>query len=607
MTRKGRYPHKLKSFKTVTRPSLVIFLDTETYATEDKQGVETHHLKLGYAMFCRTRRGERLKVQSDHVIEDAQKFWEWVDNRIPTKSTCYLTAHNLNYDLPILNAFIILPKLGWELVGYYTKSQTNIFRWEQDSRKLVMLDNGNFFQGKLEYWGNLLNFPKLDIDFEDTSDEYLLEYCKRDVEIIRQLWLTWLQFLDDNNCGSFKATVASTALNTFRYRFMPRHIFIHCDELALQLEREAYHGGRVECLFVGEATDSTYYYIDVNSMYAFVMSEYEYPYGFYGSSIRPSLEDLERYLPKYSIVANVDLETDDNPFPFSVNKRIVYPVGAFNATLTTPELKYALERNWIVAVWAMAWYPKVNLFSEYVNSFYELRQHYKARDNSGMEKICKLLTNSLYGKFGQMQYHQELVGNCDPNLIQTIPVMDMDTGKVYNHVYIGGSILKTWREGESIDSFPAIAAHVTAYARMHLFSLLRQVPQGHAYYMDTDSLIVDEIGLKALEGTLSETRLGALKIESSSDTLTINSPKDYQMGERVRIKGIKGNAVQLSTNVYRQTNWDRIPGMIRKGDLTTYTTTEVEKTLYREIKSGEVLANGWIAPFVLDYPSELPR
>ena len=56
----------------------------------------------------------------------------------------------------------------------------------------------------------------------------------------------------------------------------------------------------------------------------------------------------------------------------------------------------------------------------------------------------------------------------------------------------------------------------------------------------------------------------------------------------------------MARNVYKQTNWDRIPGMIRKGDLTTYTTTEIEKTLYREIKSGDVLASGWINPFVLD-------
>lgn len=607
MSEKGRYPHTLKPFNKVVRPSLAIFLDTETNVVNHEDGTETHYLKLGYAMFCRTRRGERLKLQSEHIIEDSREFWKWVDSKIPSKSVCYLTAHNLNYDLPILNTFIILPSLGWELVGYYTKSQTNIFRWEQDSRKLNMLDNGNFFQGKLEYWGKLLNFPKLEIDFDETTDEYLLEYCKRDVEIIRQLWLTWLQFLDENNCGSFKVTVASTALNTYRYRFMPKNIFIHCDDLALQLEREAYHGGRVECLFTGELSDSTYYYIDVNSMYAYVMREYEYPYGFYRSSLKPSIKFLRRYLEKYAVIANVDLETDDNPFPFSINNRIVYPVGAFNATLTTPELKYAIEHDWIVAVWAMSWYPKINLFADYVNTFYELRSHYKQLGNDGMEKICKLLTNSLYGKFGQMQYHQELIGNCDPKLIQTIPVMDIETGQVYKHVFIGGSIFKVWREGESFDSFPGIAAHVTAYARMHLFSLLRQVPKGHVYYMDTDSLIVDDIGIQAIQHMLSDTELGALKIESSSKTLVINSPKDYSMDDRVRIKGIKSNAVQLSTNVYRQTNWDRIPGMVARGDLTTYTTSEVEKTLYRVIKSGEVLSDGWIAPFVLDYPSQIPR
>lgn len=607
MTNKRRYPHKLRSFQKVIRPSLIIFLDTETTVSKAKDGTELHALKLGYAMFCRTRRGERLKVQSDIVIEDSELFWQWVDSKISSKSNVYLVAHNLNYDLPILDCFTLLPALGWKLIGYYTKSQTNIFRWEKGTSKLIMLDNGNFFQGKLNYWAKLLNIPKLEIDFDDTTDEYLLDYCKHDVEIMRQLWIMWLDFLDDNNCGSFKVTVASTALNTFRFRFMNKNIFIHNDELALQLEREAYHGGRVECLFVGELTSDTYYYVDINSMYAHVMLENVFPYGFYGSSITPSIAILERYLDKYAVIANVDLECDDNPFPVYMNERIVYPIGNFNATLTTPELKYALERGWIVKVWAMSWYPQTNLFHDYVRFFYDLRLDYKQAGNSGMEKVCKLLTNSLYGKFGQLQYHQEPIGECDPKLIQTIPVFDVDTGKHYNHVFIGGTVFKVWREGESFDSFPAIAAHVTAYARLHLFSLLRMVPKHHVFYMDTDSLIVDSIGLEALKGVLDEKRLGALKIESSSSNLIIHAPKDYVMGERIRIKGVKASAEQVGENVYRQQQWDRIPGMIRKGDLTTYTTHPVEKTLYRVIKSGETSENGWVTPFEFDYPSVVPQ
>jgi hypothetical protein len=590
---------EIKPTSGSVRPSHIIFLDTETTQTNLGVGEIKHTLKLGYAQYCRSRRGKSLVVQSTHVIKDVPSFWQWVDRLHQPKTKIYLVAHNLNFDLPVLDAFSELSRRGYTLTQFYSKGMTGIFRWRNDSRHLIALDNGNFFAGRLEKWGGIVGLPKLKVDFETVNDDELLTYCMRDVEIMRRLWLTWFEFLDANNCGSFKYTVASTAFNTYRHAFIPGRIYLHSDDHLCRLERDAYHGGRVECFYQGELDDDRYYYLDVNNMYGYVMREHTYPTALWGSKDAASISFLASKLARACVVANVDVKIDDNPYPYKHNGYQCYPIGSFNITLTTPELRYALERDWIRAVYDIAWYKPSPLFKAYIDHFYALRLKYREQGQEGFATIAKLLINSLYGKFGQRGLQQEKIGECDPTIVKSERVYNNRTGRVSELIYLGGSIIETWGEGESYYSFPAIAAHVTAYARMHLFSLIRSVPQKHVYYCDTDSLIVDSEGLSEIGHLLDENQLGSLKIELESDWLIINAPKDYHMENRFRTKGISHNAEQIDDDTYRQIQWRRLRGMIHLGSVSHYRATMTTKHLSRRIHSGVVYPDGWIKPFVL--------
>lgn len=592
-----RQPHVLERTSSEDRPRRIVFFDTETrwQTTDDK--VTRHELRLGFARLCELTPAGALKPKRELSFTTSGEFIDWLDAMCKPKSTVHLVAHNLPFDLSVVGAFVRLAQLGWKLQSFYTKGMVSIFRWQHGERRILGLDNGNFFGGKLADWGELVGLPKLEIDLQDATDAELEPYCRRDVEVLQRLWELWLGFLDEHQCGSFKPTVSSTAFNTWRHRFMADKVHIHVVERALQLERDAYSGGRAECLWVGRREDGPYYYLDVNNMYGWVLSTCEMPTGIWGSSVDIDPWRLAYKLERYAVIARVTIAPTEPWFPQKQGIFTFYPVGLFSAVLTTPELKLAVDRGWLVDVESCAWYSKAVLFGEYTQEFTRQRRRYERDGNQGMARICKLLVNGLYGKFGQRGLSIERVGDCDPTDVRAEEVYDAETGEHFRQIWLGGGIWRERKTGESWNSFPGIAAHVTAYARLRLYELLRRVPQGHAFYMDTDSLIVDQVGYDALSKLVNPQQLGMLKVELSSDWLEIHAPKDYAMAGREKRKGIRADALQLGPATFQQTSWLKLPGLIQAGVTEGYLTKETRKTLRREVHSGTVRPDGWIAPF----------
>ena len=595
-----RKPHLLKPTVGKYIPKRFIFFDTET--DQIPAGPDRIHqiLKFGYAGFYLRNSNNKLELQNHISFNRSHAFWTWVDDLVYSKSSTYLIAHNLVFDLTVLGGFSKLPKLGWTLESFYSKGLVSMFRWSKNDIKLIGQDNTNLFPGTLASWGDLFNFPKMKIDFKTTSMDKLETYCIRDVEIMVKGFETWFTFLIDNECGSFKPTVASTAFNTWRHKHLTDEIYIHSDPEVLKLERSAYRGGRTECLFVGSKKRGPFYYLDINNMYGYVLQNYEYPTNLWGHSEDSSISRLEYKLERYAVIAEVILTVSKRFSPITLNGHTAYPVGTYQAVLTTPELLMAIKLGYLDQVIRLSWYRKGKLFESYIRFFRSLREKYQLEDSAGYEKIVKLLINGLYGKFGQKKLDQEKIGSCDPNIFRREQILDLEDNEHYDQVYLGGSIFREKREGEAYNSFPAIAAHVTAYARLYLGWFIDKVPEGHVYYMDTDSLIVDKRGYRALKYYLDPKVLGLLKIELKSNWLEIHAPKDYQMKNRTRIKGIKKSAVKIGPNTWKQEQWTGLAGIISKEMSGPYEVKTITKTRKGIIHSGIVLSTGWIDPFFLD-------
>lgn len=593
-----RHPHFLAPNKAKTFPTKIVVFDCETEATPVEGGM-LHTLKLGVACFWR-RRGDGEKDTYEWLtFTQEQEFWEWVERRTKSGYTVVLTSHNLGFDMLVLHAFMWLPSLGWDLRGYYSKGLTTICRFKKGSKRLRFVDNTNFFRGKLKDLGELVDLPKLEVDFEGVGDEELETYCRRDVAIVLALWEKWLSFLQLHDLGKWCWTLPSQALSSYRHRFMRFGILVHNCEEALELERQSYHGGRTEVLRVGEFTGGPFYKLDVNSMYPYVMRRSTYPVRLYKYSPRANVPYLRRLLEKYLVIAECLAETEEAAFPQYLDGWTCYPTGIFRGVFTTPELKHLLERGQIHEVYRLAYYAHQPIFGQYVDFFYNLKARYTEEGNKAFRSICKGFLNFLYGKFGQRGMEDKIIGTCPLDWMKTEEHFDWEAQEWVDLVYLCGQVIERRKRGESYNSFPAIAAHVTANARLYLWHLIGLAGRNNVFYVDTDSLIVNQMGYKHLEPLAHPTRLGGLKVEGVSDYLEIRAPKDYTFGPNCYIKGIRDNAISLADGVYEQDKFPGLAGILRKGDCDDYVIERTVKRLAREIHSGEVTQGGHVLPFQL--------
>lgn len=591
-----RRPHYLTLNYSTQKPTRHIFFDVETYAKSYDDKIKEQKVRLGYALYWR-RRPER----SDDTLlwsyfTDIDVFWHFVLSHVNDKETLYLVSHNITFDFMVCDGFNYLKLAGFELTSIYTKGMTVIIKMKKGKSKIVILNNTNWFQCKLETLGEAVGLKKLKVDFSEVSDEDLKVYCKRDVEILYKAWQTWYKFLDTHNLGCWSTTLPGQAFNAFRHRFMKHKLLVHCHEKALKLERSSYHGGRSSVYFCGSLTNQKFYKLDINSAYPFAMMNTEVPIKFLFYTERITLQYLLDHLSSHAIIADVELDCDENPFPVISDGHIVYPIKRFRTVLTTPELIYAAKRNWIKHVYCAAFYQKAIIFKEYVEYFYKLKEQYRKDNNVAFYYLTKLLLNSLYGKFGQTVSNFTPFCEVCEELKDVKAIIDTKTGKPINLYQFGDTLWKEEKGSETSESIPGIAAHITANTRLYLHNLRLIAGIKHCYYSDTDSLIVDETGLKNLEPYLSQEKIGGLKIEAYAESVEIKAPKTYRFGDDWKRKGIPASSEHVAENTWQFDMFPSLRTLARKPLKIPYWTRRTLRTLTYKVYDGIVTETGWIVP-----------
>jgi len=166
-------------------------------------------------------------------------------------------------------------------------------------------------------------------------------------------------------------------------------------------------------------------------------------------------------------------------------------------------------------------FKRGSIFKDYVNDLYNLRLKFPRFANNPMNLICKLLFNSLYGRFGM-----------DDSFIKTKIILKEDYPEFENNnkegikdiINLKDKYLVQYKKPESeletlLDNGSeihnmniAIAGAVTAYARIHMsqFRINNTLPR--LFYTDTDSLYFE--GLLSYN-FISPTILGKLKLEGT--------------------------------------------------------------------------------------------
>jgi hypothetical protein len=373
---------------------------------------------------------------------------------------------------------------------------------------------------------------------------------------------------------------------------------IHTNQEAQELEIDGYKGGRTEAFFLGNVPADEITCVDVNSLYPFVMKNNEFPTKLVGIERFPTMKSLMKDMEKYLVIADVDLEISE-PAIGKKGDRLIFPIGTFRSTITSPEIKLVLEYGRITKIHSYAIYAHAPIFQKWVDEMYGLRQKYKEEGNFAFQMMVKTLLNSLYGKFGQRVMEMNDLGD-DKRKDGRYEFFDLDERKK-KYIYVLGN--KAWMTEQtrkaSYDSNISIAAFVTAYARCYLWKLMTVAGKHNYFYADTDSLYVNIEGLNNLVDYIDNKELGKLKIEGTANTMIIYGAKDYTFGDYTKIKGIKHDAVQITENSFEQIKFQRIKTAIIKGTLDKQIISKTTKVLKREYEKGTKGEDGWVIPFDL--------
>jgi hypothetical protein len=420
-----------------------------------------------------------------------------------------------------------------------------------------------------------------------------------------------IELVKDGDMGSFKPTLAGQAHTFWRHRFMPKDTMTVYDSIGLLgMEKKgmAYRGGRCEVFHLGRFNEC--YQVDVHSMYPWAMKECLYPIGPLSSApLHQSQEMMFSHMDEgHHIIAECLLDLKRPVIAVWRKDKLLFPVGRVRAVVNSPEMEYLLEHpdaGNMVKVLRFVPYEEGEVgFKEYVDHWFDIKS--KEPETSYKYRNAKLMMNSLYGKMAQ-RYYGETIEVPDELAMSIITAMDdmgqdaLDclTGGVYYRV--GDKILYNPGRSDAFawHSMPRIPAKVTSMARMRLQALMDVAGVHHYYNCDTDSLIVDSVGLENLEraGEVSD-ELGKLGVKGpESDIIWAN--KEYKFGKSVKRKGVKKNAVEVEPRVFVQKQMVTGLSSYKNGTRRGVKVIKVRKDLNSPYEKGIVTDSGWVEPLVL--------
>lgn len=364
-------------------------------------------------------------------------------------------------------------------------------------------------------------------------------------------------------------TAAGLAYTNWRHKFMPAGVVIDTNKEAREVERDGYYGGQISCWFRGEVVDDSdpvadaihrkldirthtireaVYELDITSLYPSVMRRNQYPCELVSVLRFPTVDDLFQLSQEYSCIASVTLRAMREGFPYRSGDTLVFPEGVYTTTLCHPELVRALERNQVTHCHRLCLYNTTDLFTPFVNHWWAKRRRSKLSRNVVREELCKLMMNSLFGKFGQRKPVWRQRPDCRPPEPWRLWAGPRLNGRgLVRHRSVGWDDYELACEEYSDDAFPAISAFVTSYAREYMRVIRSHLPPFTCLYQHTDSLVVTKAGLDVISGLglVRENQLGLFKPPVKITHAVFRGPNNVTVNQTDKVSGVGQGAHKL--------------------------------------------------------------
>ena len=526
------------------------FWDIET-DTAQKPGESVLGFRLAVVLPVRIDGAGKVSRSKYAVCRKPEQVIELMRSSCSGRNNGRWIAHNTGFDLQHCRAIPELMEAGFELDTYYNKQTTTFIQMSKGRNRLVFYDTMNWFPVKLDELGHIVGTKKGKIDFDRCSDKELEAYCVRDVEVMVQAMAAYKKWYCQLSGREIGYTRGGDALNLALGLMHGRRPWRHCSKPQLQAEFAAYHGGRTECFRMGDLSGQEWAYIDVNSLYPYIMTTKRFAGMPYHGVRRADYEDAILNRDDLACVAEVDVSVNKPYLPYEGDRGLVFPVGEWTCWLTGNELKRAVQQGDVQNVRRAYFYRRNVDFRAVVNMLYEQRLEHRVQGRETEARNCKLLMNSIYGKFAQCVDSLDSYTVVDGQRDGVCQWISDDDGVDKTTKYINGRRYECTRSIISDHACPVISAEITADARLYMWDAIMQAGTQRVAYMDTDSLFLTPAGLRRMLPRLHDNALGRFKLEGVADDLHVYAPKYYHFNDSYKIRGVPKDASTVRDGVYR--------------------------------------------------------
>lgn len=544
-------------------PRRHIFLDTESYF--DVRGSQRHQ-RFAVAVTCATWGDKGHNRQQQWMTwDDPALLWNYVDGVTRPNQRTVLWTHNLGYDVRIADGLRELPRLGWRLQTHNLSARGAWLTWTKEDRRLDMVDSISVFPAPLSTVGKLLGIGKLPLPPDGVGGVGLFARCWRDVEILKTGVEAYLEWLETEDLGSFRASGAAQAWAAFRRKFLPKGLLVHADAEALAAERRAMWTGRCEAYWHGELGFQVVHEWDFTAAYPEIARQVDVPMRFVGEL--PNLDDYALYIdnPRTTILAEVDIETSVPVVPAAHAGNVLWPVGRFRTTLWAPEIRLAIAEGATVTpvrVWLYRTGPALKEWAEWTLG--ELDR--AGRDGPTWKAlVLKHWSRALIGRLAMTYTNWEYQYDVPFDQFGLIHGWDRDSEQHFRQLQIGQDVWEDKGQTEWRDSMPQITGFVQSECRVRMYKLIKAAPEQAVLYCDTDSILVTDMHVAAMQQVANDHPEWRLRLKRSWQGFALWGPHQFKTGQMLRTSGVPKTAVQVGQDDFRGEVWDTLEGSLSRG------------------------------------------
>ncbi len=437
--------------------------------------------------------------------------------------------------------------------------------------------------------------------------------------VYRRLISWWI----DQQCGRWQDTIGAAGYQWWRTTIAAKDVLEHDDPAALAQECAAVHGGRVQLFWFGSAgrekptpdrdsesprcrpihLGTPIHKFDIRSMYCSLLHREEFPARYLGRLRCRSVAQLRSAMDSVCAIATVRVRLESPSLPYRDGENgTVYPVGEWWATLTTPELRRAIDRGEVLQVGEVRTYSRGRPFREFADRLLSLRMAAVKSGDLLAGTWCKTVANALGGRLARIRrgWETEEGKPCRQRWGQWVEVVG-DSAERVQCRGVAGVRQRLITDGRRVGGLTACYAHLTAHGRVLLAEIIESAGDGNTLWCDTDGVILTDAGAKRVEraGFMKEDAPGFLRREGEIPYFAARTPKHYVSGDTWVLAGARddfGPVAGCRVACYQSAN------PVRSGMEPT-SESIITRRRVLEIDSipaaGEPGIDGWLIPPVV--------